>query len=290
MKRLGMFVLCLALCGAALAQSASTVRKRAEASMVVNGHIVLAPDGSVRSCTLDQQEQLPAPVVSLIKSNSAIWRFQPVLVDGVAVSAEAPMHLRVVATPTGDGKTFNLRIAGATFSNSKADKGLGYKDRTPPHYPQEAIQARVSGTVFLLVRVQRDGTAGDVAAEQVNLDVADNESGMRRWRWLLASSSVEAARHWTFTVPDAVHAQGDGSFVVRVPVVYHLHKMGEPEAKRPEAGAWQAYIPGPKESIPWMDEYRRTHQDESMSVDALPDGSLYLVGSGLHLTTPLDRS
>ncbi|MGO4701379.1 energy transducer TonB [Dyella sp. 2RAB6] len=288
MKRIGMLLLCLALCGAAIAQTASAVRKRAEASMVVNGHIVLAPDGSVRSCTLDQQDQLPVPVVDLVKRNSATWRFQPVLADGVAVAAEAPMHLRVVATPSGDGDTFNLRIVSGTFSNGQADKGLAYKNRTPPRYPQDAVQARVSGTVFLLVRVQPDGTVGDVAAEQVNLNVADSENGMRRWRKLLAASSIEAARNWTFTVPANGPGRNGDAWIVRVPVAYHLRHMGDSE--QPESAAWQAYIPGPKEPIPWMDEYRRTHKDESLGADALPDGSLYLVGSGLHLTTPLDRS
>jgi len=283
-----MLLLGLALCGAAMAQTASAVRKRAEASMVVNGHIVLAPDGSVRSCTIDQQDKLPEPVVDLVKRNSATWRFQPVLVDGAAVAAEAPMHLRVVATPTGDGDSFNVHIVGATFSNGHADKGLGYRDRTPPRYPPDAVQARVSGTVFLLVRVQRDGTVGDVAAEQVNLNVADTENGMRRWRQLLAASSIEAARHWTFTVPADAAGKNQDAWIVRVPIAYNLRRHGD--AERPESGAWQAYIPGPKEPIPWMDEYRRTHKDEGMGADALPDGSLYLVGSGLQLTTPLDRS
>lgn len=288
MKRLGMLLLCLAFCGTASAQTASAVRKRAEASMVVNGHIVLAPDGSVRSCTLDQQDQLPAPVVDLVKRNSATWRFQPVLADGVAVAAEAPMHLRVVAAPTGDGDTFNLRIVGATFSNGHADKELAYKNRMPPRYPQEAVQARVSGTVYLLVRVQRDGSVGDVAAEQVNLNVADSENGMRRWRKLLAAASIEAARNWTFSTPANAADQHGDDWIVRVPVAYQLHRVGDSE--RPGSAAWQAYIPGPKEPIPWMDEYRRTHKDENLGGDALPDGSLYLVGSGLHLTTPLDRS
>lgn len=288
MKRIGMLLLGLALCSTGLAQTASAVRKQAEASMLVNGHIVLEPDGSVRSCSLDKQDRLPAPVVDLIKRNAATWRFEPIKVDGTAVAAEAPMHLRVVASPTGDGDTFHVRIAGATFSDGKADKGLGFKDRKAPRYPEEALRARVAGTVFLLVRVQPDGTVGDIAAEQVNLTVVDNERGMRRWREVLADASIKAARNWTFTRPtDSSHKNGDG-WIVRVPVAYHLNEMGK--MPRSEYGTWQAYIPGPKDPIPWMDAYRRAHPEEGLGSDALPDDSLYLVGSGLRLTTPLDRS
>lgn len=289
MKRSGIALLLgLALCGTSLAQSASAVRKQAEASMLVNGHIVLAPDGSVRSCSLDQQDRLPAPVVDLIKRNAATWRFEPIRVDGTAVAAEAPMHLRVVASPTGDGDTFHVHLAGATFSDGKAGTGPGFKEHKAPRYPEDAIRSRVAGTVFLLIRVQPDGTVGDIAAEQVNLTVVDNERAMRHWRDVLAEASIRTARNWTFTRPaDGTH-KNDDSWIVRVPVAYHLNEMGK--MPRSEYGTWQAYIPGPKDPIPWMEAYRRTHPEEGLGSDALPDEGLYLVGSGPRLITPLNRS
>lgn len=290
MKRLALLLLCVALGTTAHAQSASAVRKQAEASMVVTGQIVVEPDGAVRTCTLDQQDKLPSPVVDLVRSNAARWRFEPVVRDGAPIAARAPMNVRVVATPDDGGKTFTLRIAGATFGESSSDEQPRYKQRTAPSYPQEAVQARVAGTVFLLVHIARDGTVADVAAEQVNLTVVDNERGMRRWRKVLADASLQAARNWTFEPPTAGAHKDDGEWIVVVPVAFHLRQWDAPD-RSDRYGAWQGYIPGPKETIPWMEEYRLRHAgSRDNGSDAIADDGLHLLGGGLHLTTPLDRS
>jgi len=290
MKRLAMLLSCLILGATAHAQSASAVRKHAEASMVVTGSIVVGPDGTVRTCTLDQPDKLPAPVADLVRNNAAAWRFEPVVRDGAPITARAPMNVRVVATPEGDGKTFALRIAGATFGDGPSEEQPHYKRRTAPSYPQDAVQARVAGTVYLLVRVGRDGTVEDAAAEQVNLTVVDNERGMRRWRKVLADASLKAARDWTFEPPVAGPHKDDGEWIVRVPVAFHLREWGRPD-RSGGYGVWEGYIPGPKETISWMQDYRLRHADSrDAGSDALADDSLHLVGSGLRLTTPLDRS
>lgn len=290
MKRLRMLWLGLALCGATFAQTPSAVRKQAEASMVVTGHIVIEPNGAVRSYALDQQDKLPAPIVDLMRSNIGTWRFEPVMRDGVATAAQAPMNVRVVATPEDDGKTFSLRIAGATFGDGPADEQPRYKQRRAPSYPQEALHARVAGTVYLLVRIGRDGTVDDVSAEQVNLTVVDTERGMQRWRKVLADASVKAAHDWTFEVPAAGAHKDDGEWVVSVPVAFHLSPWGTLD--RPAGyGTWEGYIPGPKQTIPWMEEYRLRHAgNRDNRSDAIADDGLHLVGSGLRLTTPLGPS
>ena len=290
MKRLAMLLaLTLTTAATAHAQSAVAVRKQAEASMVVTGQIEVGPDGAVRSCTIDKQDELPAPVADLVRHSAAAWRFEPVVRDGTPIAARAPMNVRVVATPEADGKTFSLRIAGATFGNGPADEQPHYKHREPPFYPKEAVQARVAGTVYLIVRVGRDGKVADVAPEQVNLTVVDNERGMRRWRKVLADASIQAARDWTFEPPAAGPHKDDGEWVVRVPVAFHLHEWGKPE--RSGYGTWEGYIPGPRETIPWLEAYRLRHAAaRDAGSDAIADDALHLVGSGLHLTTPLDRS
>lgn len=288
MKRRGIWLLCAALCGVAMAQTASEARKRAEATTMINGHIDVAPDGSVRTFDLNHQDALPAAVVDLVKRNAARWRFEPVVENGVPVAAKAPMHLRVVASPVGDANAFQLRIASATFGDGNYENGVTYKDHSATlYYPEEAIRAHVTGTVFLLIRIQRDGTVGDVAAEQVNLDQVGPENVLRKWRKVLGDASARVAKKWVFNPPPAGPHKDDDSWIIRVPITYRLQETGA----RPQDGTWQAYIPGPKEPIPWMEEYRRTHKVDSLGVDALPDsGGLYLVGSGLHLTTPLDPS
>ena len=289
MKRLGMLLLGLAVCGAAMAQTASAVRKKAESSLLLNGHIVVAPDGSVQSFDLDPQPQAQDVVVDLVKRNSAKWRFEPVLDNGVPVTAKAPMHLRVVASPAGDGDSYQLRIASATFGERTYDQGVTYKEHgAVPRYPEEAIRARASGTVFLLLHIKRDGSVGDAAAEQVNLEQVGPEPAMRKMRQVLADSSIRVARQWTFNPPAAGPFKNADSWIIRVPVNYHLNDMNG-KSLVPQDG-WQTYIPGPKEPIPWMEEYRRTHKPEALGIDALPDGGIYLVGSGLQLLTTPDPS
>ena len=289
MKRLGMLMLGLAMCGAAMAQTASAVRKKAESSLLLNGHIVVAPDGSVQSFDLDPQAQAQDVVMDLVKRNSAKWRFEPVLENGVPVTAKAPMHLRVVASPVAGSDSYQLRIASATFGERTYDQGVTYKEHGAlPHYPEEAIRARASGTVFLLLHIKHDGSVGDAAAEQVNLDQVGPEPAMRKMRQVLADSSIRVARQWTFNPPAAGPFKNADSWIIRVPVNYHLNDMNG-KSLVPQDG-WQTYIPGPKEPIPWMEEYRRTHKPEALGIDALPDGGIFLVGSGLHLLTTPDPS
>ena len=286
MKRWGMELLCLALCGIAAAQAADTAPGHTEASLLVNGHILLAQDGTVSAFDLDHQDQLPAPVVDMIKRSSARWRFEPVLENGAPVAAKAPMHLRIVASPAADGQTFQVRIASATFANGSYAHGVTYKDHSAMlTYPDAAVRAGIGGTVFLVLRIQRDGTVGDAAAEQVNLDHTGSEGVLRQLRNALAESSVRVARKWVFNPPAGPHKYDD-SWIIRMPITY---KLQTDQTRGPRDLAWQVYSPGPKASIPWLDEYRRTHKEDSVGADALPDG-LHLVGDGPHLITALDPS
>jgi len=289
MKRLWITLLCLAFCSVAFADGAYAVRKRVEASMVVTGSIVVAPDGSVQSYELDKPGQLPPEVVNLIRKATPGWHFEPVIRDGTAVAARARMSLRVVAKREEGSEGFIARISGATFGNGTSDEQVTYKDRhVAPRYPMSAIDARVSGTVFLLVRVDRDGHVGDVSAEQVNLAVVASDSELNRWRKVLANASIQAARQWLYNPPASGPHAKDDYWIVRVPVAFNLHRVGEPE--RDGYGQWQAYVPGPKEPIEWMSKYPQANDDKGNSTDALADGGLHMVGSGLRLVTPLDHS
>ena len=134
----------------------SDIRKTAEATMLVTGTIDVAPDGGVYRYTLDRPEKIPAPVADLIKNSVPGWKFQ--FAERVNAIQHATMRLRIVAKPIDDQHDV-LRISGASFgdTDATATDHVTYKDRYPPRYPQEAIQSRVDGTVFLLMRVNRQG-------------------------------------------------------------------------------------------------------------------------------------
>lgn len=282
-------IVCLMLSTAALAAGPYAVRKQVQGSMLVTGSIVVATDGSVKSYVIDKPEALPASVVSLIKQSVPTWDFVPVLRDGHPVLAKAAMSLRVVASPEGDGK-YALTIGGSHFGQPPSwdahdgGKTIAVRERQPPSYPMEAAKARASGTVYVLMRVNRQGLVDDAVAEQVNLDQVGSEAQMNRGRQVLADAALRATRRWTFAPPTSGPEAAKSDWVVRVPIVFHLSAPGAAPADE-KYGSWHAYVPGPRNVPAWGDKSR-----SQGSADALAAGSIADVGEGLQLITPLHGS
>jgi hypothetical protein len=280
---LGLF--CVVLSGAALAAGPRAVRERVQASMLVTGSITVTPGGEVKSFAVDHPDQLPALVVGLIGRSAPKWRFVPVVRDGQPVFAKAHMSLRMVAKPVGDGK-YSLSIAGSHFgqpsSAGNADDAIAAKHMRPPAYPVGAVRARISGTVYLALKVNRAGLVDEDAAEQVNLDVVGSDAEMRRWRKVLGDAALRAARRWTFTPPTLGPDAAKSSWLVRIPISFTLTENGRRKPAT-EYGHWRAYVPGPRNVPAWM---HPTGLDGS--ADAIAADKVVEVGRGLRLTTPLN--
>ena len=147
---------------------------------------------------------------------------------------------------------------------------------TPPRYPQAAAQAGVGGTVYLVLRVGLDGAVQDVAVEQANLRILASEHALTRWRNLLGGAAMDRAKHWRFAVPTKGAEAERPWWVVRVPVDFVA-----PRYTQPKEFEWQAYIPGPRPLIPWVDPASRSRGD------ALAAGGIYTEQDSLELLTPL---
>jgi len=280
MKRWLIGLSCVLLSGAALAAGPAAVRKQVQASMLLTGTIVVAPDGSVRSYAIDQAEKLPPVVTGLLAKNIPQWKFEPILLDGKPVAAKAKMSLRLVAKPVGDDN-YSIGISGTQFGQQVPGESITYKDQVRPMYPPQAIRDRVSGTVYLVLRVGRQGQVQEAEAEQVNLVLVDSDKEMGRWRKVLADSALAAARKWTFNLPTSGGHVNDQYWVARVPVTYNLRRLGE--IRGDGYGEWQPYVPGPRQPVPWIDDPRLL----SGSADALPEGGIHpLERGGLRLITP----
>ena len=283
MKRwLVLLLLCGSLAVTALGNSARAATAPVEASMLVTGTIVVAPEGSVSSYAVDHPEKLPPAVLTVIGKNAPRWTFMPVLLDGKPVLAKARMSLRIVATPMQQKGTYAVGIRGASFGQDVPGGNVSKGIRTPPRYPVGEILDRVSGTVYLVVKVGRQGEVEDVAAEQVNLRVLGRPFQMKRWRKELAEASVAAARKWTFHPPVTGAHANDAYWVARVPVSFDLQPLGSP-SHGPVYGQWQSYVPGPRALIPWLDE----KQLAASAADTVPPGGIEPLGSGLQLTSGL---
>lgn len=268
-------------CLAAVEQNALAAREMMEARMLVTGTVEIKADGSVSALALDDLARIPEPVVDLVERAAARWRFEPILVDGIAVPARARMSLKVLASKVPGARYKRaLRLGGAHFgggSNATGERAVSER-MEPPSYPRELLRHGVTGTVYLVLKVARDGSVEEAVAEQVNLGAVADARAMERWRDAFADSALKAARGWTFTGPGQGGEVDAPFWSVRVPVDYRLGDWTSPRA-----GTWELYIPGPRRPVAWLSE-----AESSIQPDALAAGGVHPVDPGRRLLTALD--
>lgn len=264
----------------------SSVRKQVESSLLVTGEIDIEVSGSVSNVAIDREDKLPAGVVSFVREAGLHWRFEPVMRDGRAIQARAPMSVRVVAKKV-EGDQYKITLSGANFERRDDDspERVGMVEMDPPRYPEQAWRSGAAGSVYLVVKVGRDGKVQDVVAEQVNLRVLGSESEMRLLRNVFAKSALAAARAWQFRIPSRGDAVDAPFWNVRVPVSY---AMGDQpmESRANDYGRWISYVPGPRTLVPWAQDDRT-----GFSPDTLTDGGVYMADNHApRLLTPLQGS
>ncbi|WP_313459948.1 energy transducer TonB [Stenotrophomonas sp.] len=269
-----------AICGPSVhAQTARQVASTAESTMVLTGHIDIGTEGQVEGFHLDKRDSVPTGVAGFVDGQVKGWKFERIIVDGVAVPARTPVSIRLLAKPEADGGA-TVSLVAANFSEYRddaTDRVTRLKARAP-QYPTAVFQRGGGGEVLLLVKVGRDGKVEDVFAEQVNLRWVGAEPEMQRMRDELARASVRAARGWTYRAPTSGESRNDPYWNVRVPVRFALND------DREVYGKWHAYIPGPRLSAPW-----RAESPADAGADLLPSGGVYMADahSGPRLLTPL---
>lgn len=260
------------------AQGVSAVRKQVEASMLVQGEITVDEHGAIAAYTLNDPDKLPQGVEAFVRKSVSNWSFDPPIVDGKPVRLRNDMSLLLVAKKVADD-SFIMRVQAASFYPKSTRDGYAISNTNlePPRYPTTAMREGVQGTVYLIVKVGRDGRVQDVMAEQVNLRVVASGSMMSKFRTMLADASTDAAKAWQFTPPTRGAGSDAEFWSVRVPVDFF---MGGPQ---PKYGHWVAYIPGPREKASWLNEDVAEGSPEAMIA-----GQPRQLGSDeLRLRTPL---
>lgn len=264
--------------GGASAGNARGVRKAVESSMLVTGSVTIRPDGTVQSHELDPKLALTPDIQTLVGNAARRWTFEPVKVDGKAVTARVPMSLRLVAKPAGQEGRYNVGVGSVRFGWVDASTAGSIKTMLPPSYPKSALQMGGKGTVYLLVRVDDAGRVLDAEVEQVNLRVVGTTHQMETLRKDFGQACVRAVRKWTFTPPTAGPDAGAATWVGRVPIDFVLS-----DEKRAVPGQWDTYVRGPRKTdIPWAEAQLRA----AGSPDALPEGGVYPLGNGARLLDP----
>lgn len=267
----------LVLAQSAWAQGAGAVRKQIEVSMLVTGQIAVDAQGRVVDHALDKVDELPPGVVVFLRQQVPAWEFRPQQVDGVPVGARNSMRLLLAAKKQEDG-AYELRLQAATFNPLSHDEGysISSKRMEPPRYPVALARAGAAGTVYLILKVGRDGTVQEAFAEQVNLRAVATEPLMEKMRQMFASSALQAARGWSYTLPSRGELAAADFWTLRVPVDYTLGDA------MPKYGQWVAYIPGPRKTAEWVDAELADNSPE-----ALAGGAVGLLDKrALRLLTP----
>lgn len=259
---------------AAARPEARASMERIEASMLVTGEIDIEADGSVSDYRPDQGSRLPPAVVQLLQTAVLDWQFEPVVIEGTPTRVQSRANILVQARKAEDGN-YLLGITRASFGSHEDEDVPTAKRLPPPKYPTDLARAGIGGTVYLVLKLARDGSIADVMVEQVNLKALVDESLMQRMRDQLARASLAGTRRWKFNPPakpdDAPH------WVVRVPVEFVA-----PDARLPRYGEWSSYSPGPQSPVPWVDA------EDMGAPDTLVAGGVYSAGNhGPKLLTPL---
>ncbi|PMQ05784.1 hypothetical protein DyAD56_08305 [Dyella sp. AD56] len=268
----------------AWADGPEAARKRLELSMLITGTMNLAADGSVRSYALDEEERLPAAVVDLIHRSAQGWHFAPISPIETADSTSLKMSLRVVSHRQDDGN-YAMALSGATFDDKHRDDNITVREMVRPTYPLKARQGRVFGTVYTVLRLTRDGHVSDAAVEQVNIGTLSTDNDLRDRRAILAKAALDAIKQWTFNVPTVGPQAANDHWLIRIPVAFHLMRPEESESDW--YGQWLPYVPGPQESIPWLD---KAQGGADSSLDAVADGQIHLMDESPRLITPLSST
>lgn len=252
--------------------SIQAVRATAESALTVTGTIDVDAAGKVLAFTLDQPEKLPPGVVTMAGDNIPAWTFEPMVLPEGKTASRMRMSMLFVASKRGDG-TLTVALRHPTFSTLDGPPTFRVvRSGGTFSYPPRALQAGVTGAVYMVVRFDRTGTITDAMVEQVNLGVVDSEAGMAKWRRILAEAALRDIVKVRVEAADTWVADGQQTQIGRIPLMYTFD-----DAPGMQYGQWVTYVPGPRTEIPWSDAAPL----KATAPDALAPNELQLSDAGV---------
>lgn len=253
-----------------------------EASLTVESHAMVGADGSLHDMEFKDPAKLSPAVMDFIQQRAMSWKVH--FVSPPQDDVKFNITVKVIARQT-DATHTSLRIAAADIVQTglPETETINVAKRVIPTFPGVALQARMPGTVYLLVQVAPDGSVLNVAAEKVNLRNYDSiPIMMAKYRKSLADAAINAVKQWTFSVPATGPHTQQPYWYVRVPVNFYIPNDGMDINNGRGYGKWDMYIPGPSENIPWFKEPKMLAD----APDAIPDGAVRIMGAGPQLEIP----
>lgn len=246
------------------------MRQQVVGSMVLSGTLAIDAEGGVTGYAIDRSDKVPPQVMQHVARYVPHWHVK----NAGGIAGEKRFGVRVVATPQGDGN-FALALVGASITERHdPERDLARDGRFKrPAYPRAHAGDGISGTVYMLLKVELDGRVHDLAAEQVDLDFVGTPMEVAQVRADFAAHTAAAARQWRFRLPAEGPLSMEPYLVVRVPVRYAMKAL-------PAYGEWEYYVPGPRRSVPWA-------RQDGLAFGAGEPETLELLGVGPRLETPL---
>lgn len=283
-QRILLFTL-LALCAfSASAGRYETMRKQVVASMLVTGELVVAPDGTVESYAIDRADALPPEARQLIAKVVPSWELDAKQADGSPLQSPTAvrMSMQLLARPI-DGVDDRLRVTieDTAFRDPNAPADVKRNgELAPPAYPVLAAHSGMTGTVYVLLRLNPDGTVAETHVERVDMTVVSDEKTLLKFSKILAKAAVGAAKQWTFNISPERLAH-PAPVEVRVPVDFLMPG----KTSTTEYGRWHAYVPGLYAPIPWRNP-TADGGDAEDGIGALVPGQFYSTDAPFKLRGP----
>jgi len=208
--------------------------------MVADGEVQIANDGHVSDYRL--HSKLAPDIAAMVDRAVHGWHFEPIMVAGAPAVAKTAMRLRLKAEPITGTSDYRVQISTIDFGEP-----IHSSQNKAPHYPEQAVHARLGAKVLLSVRLDDSGKVIDVQPYQTSLDArAPSAHAADEWRQIFEKASVAAARTWHYDLTETINGKPIGTNAM-VPVVFAINGPGTVRQ-----GTWKAYLPGPVHPASWM--------------------------------------
>lgn len=245
---------------------ASAQQGRPALSMQLDGEIQIAQDGSVQD--YKAHATLPAPIAQLIEKSVRGWHFEPVVVNGLPVTASTVVHLDLSAEPIRDTDDFRLRVVSVHFGDPARLGKIAL-----PEYPADAARAALEARVMLFLQLDASGKVVNAETYQTSLGArARSEREAEIWRKRFERASISAAMKWHYNLSEKVNGQTIGSSVL-VPVVFSMSRSDDHDR-------WKAFVPGPVHTGLWAAQLARPSEN---SLTGISDGNALSIDSQFRL-------
>jgi TonB family protein len=156
-------------------------------------------DASGRIVAFKPIDRAAKATLASIEAEVSTWSFEPGRVDGRPAATSTTVMIQLVASEAGGKYVF--RIVNALT-------GPRYGHAPPPRYPAEAVEAKDTGTVELLVDFDSKGRTTGIAVHRSNASP------------MLREAAASAVKAWVF-VPEQVDGRGVPASVI-VPINFCL--------------------------------------------------------------------